>query len=421
MLDKLRLHTPLVRLIQTHAFASVLDQAIISAANFGTTVIIGRWIGASDLGIYVLIFTVLTFCVAIAESLVSTPMTALIQKLPHGDRPEYLGIVVLFHSGIIVVVALSAGLVLIGSIFFPFLPLAVIVLAAFWIILVLTRELARRYSMAIFRPLKAVFLDALAASIHLGALAAIALLGLSSLPTVFAIACAAHGIGLIVWWLVSGPRINFGLVETGKYLGIHLRLGSANLAALSTFLGQIFIIPWLLVIIGTPAQVGQFAACHALVMLTNPLTQGFANAAMPKAALGFAQSSRTAFRAYIGATTWQLTYLMLPLVLLLLVFGGQAMLILYGADFRDLHGTVAILALSSLVRSAAMAPYVALWAMDKSLTNAIINILGIAVTSGLAIALFDPLGIFGAAIALLAGDTVSGVLRAAMFKREARG
>src|ERR1051325_11854112 len=57
-----------------HALA-LADQAVVSGTSFLTSVLIGRWAGSSQLGIYAIGLSLLISVVAVQNSLISLPYT----------------------------------------------------------------------------------------------------------------------------------------------------------------------------------------------------------------------------------------------------------------------------------------------------------------------------------------------------------
>src|SRR5947209_4562429 len=84
---------------------AVLDQAVVSGTSFLTTILIGRWCGADELGIYSLGFTLLVTWGCVQESLVALPYTIRRHRLLRETQAEYAGSV-LVHQGLLSALAL---------------------------------------------------------------------------------------------------------------------------------------------------------------------------------------------------------------------------------------------------------------------------------------------------------------------------
>ena len=73
----------------THALA-LADQAVVSGASFLTTVMIGRWTNASELGTYAIAYSILLSSLAAQESLISLPYS-IQRHRPPGTPAEHAG------------------------------------------------------------------------------------------------------------------------------------------------------------------------------------------------------------------------------------------------------------------------------------------------------------------------------------------
>ncbi len=78
----------------TKVLLSLFDQALVSGTRFFTTVAVGRFCGAHDLGVYSLVFGVLLLVIGVQEALVSVPFTVHRQRRSAAELPAYLGSVV---------------------------------------------------------------------------------------------------------------------------------------------------------------------------------------------------------------------------------------------------------------------------------------------------------------------------------------
>src|SRR5438552_13765681 len=96
------------RLVDTdsgnHALA-LIDQAVVSGTSFLTTILIGRWCGASELGIYSLGFSLLVSWGCVHQSLIALPYTIYRHRTVRGTQAEYAGSA-LVQSGLLSTVAM---------------------------------------------------------------------------------------------------------------------------------------------------------------------------------------------------------------------------------------------------------------------------------------------------------------------------
>src|SRR5437764_1423163 len=70
---------------------AMVDQGVVSAARFGTNVVIGRVCGKEELGLYALGFSVLLLVVCAQEALVTTPYTVFGNRLAGTRRAARAG------------------------------------------------------------------------------------------------------------------------------------------------------------------------------------------------------------------------------------------------------------------------------------------------------------------------------------------
>ena len=76
---------------------SLADQAVVSGTSFLTTLLIARWSGSSQLGVYAIGITLLTTLLAFQDSLILQPY--LIQKrCPDGNAAEHVGAYLTFSA-----------------------------------------------------------------------------------------------------------------------------------------------------------------------------------------------------------------------------------------------------------------------------------------------------------------------------------
>lgn len=397
---------------------TLADQAVVSMLNFLTMLVIGRVCGSADLGIYAVCFTIVALASAACESLVIAPYMALSKNLTADRKRVYNGSIVLHQ--LLLAFALSAALIVAVTIFStlkagafqkPLLLVAMILPA------ILARELARRYSMAEFAPQNALVVDLVAAVLQLTCILALAANSLLSVSSALLTIGFANLVSLVAWWARESFPMQIVLRAVREDFVKNRRLGVGNLAALATFLGQLYLAPWLLAFTADAGAVGVFAACHAIVMVTNPLTQGIANSLMPRSAVAWSKGGGSEMRLLVERYS-VLHGLAMALLCVPLAFAGNAILSgLFGSGFSG-HGTVVtVLAIAATVRAIAMSAYIGLWAVGRSYVNAAVNVTGLGFLLIALPPLFSAAGLQGAAIAVLLADGFSAIARFVLFYR----
>src|SRR5215216_1683243 len=90
-----------------HWLAALIDQGLVSGTRFLTTIIVGRYCGAGDLGTYSLAFSVLVLGCCFQEAIVTTPYAVLGQRLRRRSRTTYAGGIARMHFVAAIASALS--------------------------------------------------------------------------------------------------------------------------------------------------------------------------------------------------------------------------------------------------------------------------------------------------------------------------
>jgi hypothetical protein len=97
------------------------DQAIVSLASFLAAAIVGRVCGREELGIYGLAVSIFWLVAGVPNSLIWTPYTSRVAKMPPQRRAFYTGSVT-WHA-ILVAMAIAASLLAIGLVSIPLLSI----------------------------------------------------------------------------------------------------------------------------------------------------------------------------------------------------------------------------------------------------------------------------------------------------------
>jgi len=187
-----------------HVNWTMADQAVVSGVNFLTGLVLARWLGIFEFGIFSIAWVVVLFVFSLQYAMVSAPMLSIVSKIEDGERPTYFGSVVLQHvlftavSGILVWLGVTAS-----GYFFPGLdldPYALPLMAA--TVAFQTRDFLRRVFYASDRHMAAFFLDVFGYGGQLAALLAMFAIGklgiISALWTITAVSGLAV-VGAAFW------------------------------------------------------------------------------------------------------------------------------------------------------------------------------------------------------------------------------
>ncbi len=120
-----------------HLKLALADQAMVSACNFLTLIVLARYLGLAEFGRYTLAWTVILISSSLHVTVVVSPMTSIAPKQRAEDQASYYGAVLMQHAAVAVFgFILIAGGALVSDSIFPSwqaarlaLPLAAIFLA----------------------------------------------------------------------------------------------------------------------------------------------------------------------------------------------------------------------------------------------------------------------------------------------------
>jgi O-antigen/teichoic acid export membrane protein len=397
---------------------ALIDQTVVSGTSFLTTILIGRWCGVDELGIYSLGLSMLVSWACVQESLIALPYTIYWHRSVQETRSEYAGSV-LIHQGLlsalaVVVLAVAAVLLrLTGAV--PGLTTVTGVLAAV-MPFALLREFGRRFAFAHLHMTKALMLDLAVAAMQLAGLGWLALSGALSATTAFVAFGAACAVTGTVWlYLASGSFVIRG-GQVWRTMQRSWGLGKWLFASQVALFVQGYISYWLLAwTVGTTAT-GVYAACMTVVLFSNPLILGLSNILAPRAALAFAQGGGAKLRRGVFRDTLLLGAAMTLFCAVVLFAGEDVMRLLYHGQQYEGHGhTVTVLALAMLASAVGMPAANGLTTIERP--DAIFRTALFAVVLSVVLIWFmvAKWGLAGAAYGFLVGNVAASVGRWVVF------
>ena len=403
---------------------ALFDQAVFSGSNFLTTVVIGRFCGLDQLGVYSLAFAVLVFLAVIHESLIWTPYTIYSHRLKRDEQPEYAGTVLMMQglftlAGICVLVTMASVLsVGVGPV--GLAPVMWVLAAAAPCYLL--RELIRRLLLARLEVARVLVIDILVAVVQFGGFVTLYWLGGLSAAT----ACAAVGIACLVisvgWLATTAKQFVIRPRNVGSHLRRHWSFGRWICASQMADSAHNYALHWLLAVALGTAATGVFAACSSLVLIFNPLILGIGSVLVPRAAQVYADGGNAEVRRVVWKTTAFLAAAMAVICLGLALFGGTALELLYDGQEYAGHGLIiTLLAVATLAGTFSFAADHGLWVIERPDINFIVRASGLAITLTAAFLLVGTWGVAGVAIARLLGMSVASAAQCTAFVCLTRG
>jgi O-antigen/teichoic acid export membrane protein len=390
---------------------ALVDQAIVSGANFAITVVVARSAGINELGVYALAFTIGIFLAAIQESLIVLPYTVYGNRLSGVARARCAGAALVQQVGL----SLSATVVLM-------LAVAALSLATasysreMWILtgivpFLLLREFARRMSFADLRIAAALVLDGSVTFLLLSSLLFLA--WREQLSAAAALVClgGASGIGGLGWLLAGRRNFIFQRESIRTEMRRNATIGGWACLARVTGVAEGYAVHWLLYLLLGAAATGAFAACLTIVSLSNPLLMGVGAVLAPYAAQAYARGSVEGLRQLVRRANQWLWPPMVLFTAVVVIFGGDALRLVYQDEVAPYAPTVAVLALAVLASTMGMAADNALRALEKTRANFIASACGVALSSLIALLTIPSFGTLGAAWGLAVGSAATAAIR----------
>jgi O-antigen/teichoic acid export membrane protein len=397
---------------------ALIDQTVVSGTSFLTTILIGRWCGVDELGVYSLGLSMLVSWACVQESLISLPYTIYWRRSGQEARAEYAGNV-LIHQGMlsvlaVVVLAVTAVLLrLAGTV--PGLATVTGVLAVM-IPFAMLREFGRRFAFAHLHMTKTLLLDLAVAAMQLAGLSWLAFSGVLSAATAFVATGAACALTGMLWLYLA--RESFVLREghVRRTMQRSWALGKWLFASQVALFVQAYISYWLLAWTVGTAATGVYAACMTVVLFSNPLILGLSNILAPRAALALAQGGGAKLRRDVLRDTLLLGGAMILFCTVVLFAGEDVMRLLYHGQQYEGHGhTVTVLALAMLASAVGMPAANGLATIERP--DAVFRTALFAVVLSVVLMWFmvAEWGLAGAAYGFLAGNLAASVGRWVAF------
>ena len=395
---------------------SLLDQAVYSGTNFLTTVLIGRFAGQSELGIYALAFSILVLFLCTQETLVALPYLIRFRKHQVPRQQRFAGSVLVHGMGIwllsacfLGIAALVCHLMVSPSFTATFSVLAVVVP---WLLL---REFVRKFLMAHLQMLHVLVLDGAVSAIQLGGLLTLAYFGWLSAATAFAIGGCSCGLVGLLWITRSYQRFPIHRQDLRDDLSANWEFGRWIFASLLTLMLHSMTLLWLITLdLGTQAA-GIFTACSTIVFLANPFVMAIHNVMLPRMAQarqqgGIQQVRRISLRVARIVAVFVGTF-----GIAIALVGNEIVTLAFGEQYAGYPWLLILLALGVWARSLEMIPQNGLLIIEKPQHNLWINAGGLALLLALAPPLIMQWGLMGAAVAAAVTSMATMVVRWILF------
>ena len=397
---------------------SLADQAVVSAANFATGVILARACAKEEFGLYMLGFSLVLVALDIQTALLATPYMIHSPRLQAGALRRYSG--ASFVQQLVLSGTFAAGLmvasVILGLRGTGSKPLAQVLLALGCVIVLIgSREFIRRVCFAHLRMATALLFDTCVAVIQVGGLAVIAWTGHLSASRCYWVIGLACGVAVVGWLGTNHKHLDIILRDVPGAASDNWQLGKWILVSGAVWTLTMNAYPWILNAFHGAAATAVWGACLAVTASGNPLLQGVLNYLGPKLAYSYADAGHDGLRRAVAKCNAIMGAVLLPISVVLVLCGGFLVQLLYGHKYAGNGLVVAVLALGMAANAAVFSYSRALFALDRADLDFAINVAALVLSIGCGVPLVKWLGPLGAAYSLTAVSMGSAVLRALAF------
>lgn len=387
---------------------AVADQAVVSATNFATSIVLG-WCGKSELGLYYLALSLLVFVRGVQEQLVIAPYT-IYHNHRKADASRFAGST-LAHQ-LLIAGAMSLVLALIfvtGWGPAQLVPLALLLAGV--APLYLLREYLRQISFAHLHVTGALYTDLLIAAIQLGVLVPLAVSGMLSVQLAWTAIAAAYGIAALVWFFSKRVTFVCDRAAIAADWLFNWRFGKWALASQLLACSSPYIVPWVVAFSHSEQETGVLGACMTLVGFSNMFLMGISNYLTPRAAQAYAHGGTSELKSVLKKTALLFLATLGPASVAAFSIGGWVVQFAYGPAFAGCGPIIGFLSLAALVNSMGVTAGNGLCAMDRPSANFRADLIAMCVSIFAMLLLVPWLGPLGAALSTLATVSSDAAIR----------
>ena len=399
---------------------SLFDQAVVSVTSFLTGVVIARSCSVAELGTYYLILTLIYVMRGVQAEVVTAPYTIFRCRCEGEELKSYTGSI-LFHQGVILVVALACILGMLVADLTGLLPDgvgAVLPILFVAIPVILLRDFIRQFSFAELRYDRAAILDTLVFVIQLACLGLLFLRENLSVATTYGAIAAACTISVVGWWTLDRPAATLDWNRVWPDWITNWGFARWALASQLVCSCTPYFIVWVVAWMRDESVTGLLAACISLIGLSSMFIAGVGSVLTPTAARAYAGEGAAGLRRVLAASA-AVFVAVLGVFCVAVFFLGEALIVtVYGAGFAGGGTVCTVLAFNALITSLAIVAGNGFWALNRPRANLPADIVGALLTFIAAFALVPTLGALGAAVATLTGTTGGTLVRGMMLCRQ---
>jgi O-antigen/teichoic acid export membrane protein len=392
---------------------AIIDQVVVSAANFLAGAIIGRVCTKDEFGLYMLGLSVVFVVMGPQTALVSQPYTILSPRLQTDERARYTGSVLVHQLVISFVIAIGlAAIAVVLSKGDGYRDLAGVLSAlALMISFILFKEFARNICFSNLNFKMAIVLDSIASFFQVLLLIVLALNGLLTSRLSFIVIGFSCLIGALSW--IFNSRRNFSIIFTNiipDFVNNWFLKKWLFFSVLIWDLG-LHVYPWLLATFHGTETTGVFAACMGVVGIAYPVTIAVGNFIGPKISHSYAEQGASCLRNVAVKMVLRIALLMTPFCVFFFIFGGWIAVFVYGEKYVGVGFEIFLLSWNLFVTTSSLPLSRALHVFERTDLDFFVNIVPFIVMILVGIPLVRELGIVGAGFGMLLGNSLAAGVR----------
>lgn len=400
-------------------FLALVDQGFVSLNSFVTIILVAQLCGQSAVNVYALAWSVLNIVRVLQERLLAAPYTVLVHQ-PHRDQPLFLGSSLAQQAGFSLLTSLLfVGLgFLFGVYNFSVEGLSacmfMIALAAPFILL---RDHLRVVSCSHFRYGSAVALSGGALAIQIAAMLVAYQLGWLNAVVVFATMGGASAITAFAWLGLRPQPWSFRKQQAWDDCRCTLAFSRWLVAARVFPSVASCLLPFIAVWLINEDAAGALVSCITLANVSLIFVTGANNFYQPRAVTAYQNNGTSGLWKVLLEATIVFTVVLGTMCFVYFYWGDVLLSLLFGEDFRGYGSVVGILGVYALITSYSIVAGSGMTAIGKPKGLFLGEASFAVATIGLALLLSVPLGIEGAAYALLGGSVAATGIAVAIFWR----
>jgi O-antigen/teichoic acid export membrane protein len=401
------------------AMLTVAGQGIVSAANFATSIMIGRS-SKEELGLYVLGFSIVLFAVNSQNALITSAYMVYSPRMEGEALAQYTGSSLIHQLtlALIIMAGVACGAAFTMAGYGPEGLTAVLLVLACVVGLYMLKEYGRQISFAKLHTGTALILDAGVATMQIAGLAALFYFGLLNASRAFLVIGLGAGFAGLTWLLFRrdqfSPRVAVAPGDFRRNWTFGKWIFAQNLAFVAT--NQVY--PWLLTGFHDTEATGAFGACSAIIFFSNPFILGLSNFLGPKTVHAFTHGGPAEMSSVVNKASIFFVVTMGFFCLVVFALGEWALVLLYGESFAGYGWTISTLAVGQLVWSYTIPANFGLNAMERPDVAFKSLLLALIITATVGVWLVYSYGPLGVAAGLLMGNIASCIFNRYMYRRE---